>query len=689
MPYTSITDLHEDVFLHLLQKQKTKPNLYFTLRGAEDRKLKEGYWFDNFKESITFSFWDGYDQISHAARISISVTIEGQLHIYLNARDSEYYANIFSIISKQMGFSQYNIKKGSPEKQWQKRYNDTDWKVSLDKFIEDEIPKMGVYLELSQVGQTENIIKRIDKLVYETKYYNRIVAARKSFFANRERATREEELRLQNEREAQERERIRIETERKRVKVLKLKNISLKNIGHFNDISLDLSSRITVLIGENGSGKSTILRAITLGITGVEIFRPDDIEPTKWYLQDENITKWLKIVGTTGIEPSYSKEGEISLSYTIDEESFENKIVWQKEDKKKYAEVNNVFSGEEDSFKTLQEKKVADDKTETHLVNLVIVLPQGGGYRPATNHLKEEFYPDPYELLPMITHSATDKLRNLENWIELYDFRYKETEPREEKWLRAIKHLFEIISKITVEKEQQIQENGYQTQQVEFLRIVKDEKNKSRIVIKKGDSPDGIYFDMLSDGYNNLFYWVGTILSNLYRFSDYVQGKSDYEGYWSLPITEIPAMVIIDEIDTYLHPKWQRSILKVLVAEFPKLRFVVTTHSLAVISSLKKEKDGYQIYRAKKLNNQSNFEEITPQFGFSLNQTAADIMKDIDRDSEVFTLENSIENLIASNQFENAKQELERLNQQSVDYRRLKTKLETKKIIFDAQNRKI
>lgn len=686
MPYTSITDLHEDVFLHLLEKQKAKPDLYFTLRGAEDRKLKEGYWFDNFKESITFSFWDGFDQVSRAARISISVTIESELHIYLNARDSEGYANIFSIISKAMGFSQYNIKKGSPEKQWQKRYNDTDWKVSLNKFIEDEIPKMEVYLELSQVGQTENIIKRIDKLVYETKYYNRIVAARKSFFANRERATREEELRLQSEREAQERERIRIETERKRVKVLRLKNISLKNIGHFNDISLDLSSRITVLIGENGSGKSTILRAITLGITGVEIFRPDDIEPTKWYLQDENITKWLKIVGTTGIEPSYSKEGEISLFYTIDEESFENKIVWQKEDNNtKYAEVRDFFS--EDSFKTLQEKKGAENKTETHLVNLVIVLPQGGGYRPPVNVFQEKFYPDPYELLPMITHSATDKLLNLENWIELYDFRYKETEPREEKWLRAIEHLFEIISEITVDETQQIPENGQKTQQVEFLRIVKNEKNKSRIVIKKGDSPDGIYFDMLSDGYNNLFYWVGTILSNLYRFSDYVQGKSDYEGYWNLPITEIPAMVIIDEIDTYLHPKWQRSILKVLVAKFPKLRFVVTTHSLGVISSLKT--DDYQIYRAKKLNNQLNFEEIIPQFGFSLNQTAADIMKDIDRDIEIVTLENSIENLIASNQFENARQELEKLNQQSVDYRRLKTKLETKKIIFDAQNRKI
>jgi predicted ATP-binding protein involved in virulence len=52
---------------------------------------------------------------------------------------------------------------------------------------------------------------------------------------------------------------------------------------------------------------------------------------------------------------------------------------------------------------------------------------------------------------------------------------------------------------------------------------------------------------------------------------------------------EKPAIVIIDEIDTYLHPKWQRNILNVLAKTFVNTRFIVTTHSPLVANHLEVE----------------------------------------------------------------------------------------------------
>jgi predicted ATP-binding protein involved in virulence len=47
----------------------------------------------------------------------------------------------------------------------------------------------------------------------------------------------------------------------------------------------------------------------------------------------------------------------------------------------------------------------------------------------------------------------------------------------------------------------------------------------------------------------------------------------------------VEGVVLIDEIDLHLHPKWQRVVLKGLKETFPKLQFIVTTHSPQVLSS--------------------------------------------------------------------------------------------------------
>lgn len=52
------------------------------------------------------------------------------------------------------------------------------------------------------------------------------------------------------------------------------------------------------------------------------------------------------------------------------------------------------------------------------------------------------------------------------------------------------------------------------------------------------------------------------------------------------PAAEAEAVVLIDEIDLHLHPRWQRDVIHNLIAAFPRCQFIATTHSPQVISEV-------------------------------------------------------------------------------------------------------
>ena len=54
-------------------------------------------------------------------------------------------------------------------------------------------------------------------------------------------------------------------------------------------------------------------------------------------------------------------------------------------------------------------------------------------------------------------------------------------------------------------------------------------------------------------------------------------------------IDEAAGIVMIDELDLHLHPKWQRHVVNDLKTAFPNLQFVVTTHSPFIVQSLKSD----------------------------------------------------------------------------------------------------
>ena len=51
-------------------------------------------------------------------------------------------------------------------------------------------------------------------------------------------------------------------------------------------------------------------------------------------------------------------------------------------------------------------------------------------------------------------------------------------------------------------------------------------------------------------------------------------------------LQQTPGMVLVDEIDVHLHPRWQRRVVRDLKEAFPRIQFVCTSHSPFVIQSL-------------------------------------------------------------------------------------------------------
>lgn len=87
-------------------------------------------------------------------------------------------------------------------------------------------------------------------------------------------------------------------------------------------------------------------------------------------------------------------------------------------------------------------------------------------------------------------------------------------------------------------------------------------------------------FWQLSDGYRNL---VGIVADLAWRML-MLNPHLGHDG-----LTGLGGLVLIDEVDLHLHPGWQRRVLTGLTAAFPKVQFIVTTHSPQVLASAKRE----------------------------------------------------------------------------------------------------
>jgi predicted ATP-binding protein involved in virulence len=105
-------------------------------------------------------------------------------------------------------------------------------------------------------------------------------------------------------------------------------------------------------------------------------------------------------------------------------------------------------------------------------------------------------------------------------------------------------------------------------------------------------------------------------------------------------------VVLIDEIDLHLHPKWQREIVGNLPDAFPKLQFIATTHSPQVIGEV--EHDRIQV-----MGHDAVFSP-THSFGVDSSRVLEEIMDAAPRSPEVQTLLDNLSKVVADKKLEEA-----------------------------------
>lgn len=107
-----------------------------------------------------------------------------------------------------------------------------------------------------------------------------------------------------------------------------------------------------------------------------------------------------------------------------------------------------------------------------------------------------------------------------------------------------------------------------------------DPKREELLITFENDDPQP--FGLLSDGQRCILALVADIAQKAVKLNPYL-GEN--------VLNEIEGVVLIDELDLHLHPRWQRHIIEDLRSVFPKIQFICTTHSPFLIQSLRSSEE--------------------------------------------------------------------------------------------------
>lgn len=344
-----------------------------------------------------------------------------------------------------------------------------------------------------------------------------------------------------------------------------IKKLHIENFTQFSDLTVELSSDVTIFIGNNGAGKTSLLRALAILLSWL-IARIEREKGSGSPILDsdiENNAKYSKIT---------VEVGELSNSQ---ETLFQWRLVKQRKGFKseQSSELKNVTRLADRYRNRLSQ----DNKSSLPLI----------AYYPVERGVLD--IP-----LKIKTHHRFNQLDGYDNALtQGVDFRrffewFRECEDAEnETNLAAMQLILESIQKAPKDEHQQKLPQLPDDKQLTavrhaiaafmsgFSKLRVQRKPRLRMTVEKhGKTLD---VAQLSQGEKSLMALVGDIARRLAMMNPDLENPLHGDG-----------IVLIDEIDLHLHPQWQRGIIRRLRETFPNCQFLLTTHSPLVISDAKK-----------------------------------------------------------------------------------------------------
>ncbi|MCT8163474.1 MULTISPECIES: AAA family ATPase [unclassified Pseudomonas] len=341
---------------------------------------------------------------------------------------------------------------------------------------------------------------------------------------------------------------------------MKVSQLRLINFRGISDLSVDFTERTTAFVGVNGVGKSTVLDALAIGLSQL-----------MWRIA--GTAQKARPIATDDIRAG-ADFARVELTVILDDKPVRWAVVTNQKKgvysdplrKSELDALNEYVSGQ-------HERWVAEGVDDRPLAvfydvnRAVLDVPMR--VREKLSHDAKEIYQD------ALDHGGADFKRffiwfrnfeDAENEVRIDDpdFRYYGLEA-------ARKAILEFT--------------GF-----EGVRVRR--KPKMRMTVRKRGGEFNVL--QLSDGERNMLALVGDMARRLSVLNPALSNPNQGAG-----------IVIIDEVDLHLHPRWQREVVKKLESTFPNCQFFISTHSPQVIGELAPEsvmllKDGRLLGHARR-----------------------------------------------------------------------------------------
>lgn len=349
-----------------------------------------------------------------------------------------------------------------------------------------------------------------------------------------------------------------------------IERLHIRNLKLLRDFTLDFTTtdgkpRLwTVIIGPNGTAKTSILQAIALAAAG-SLQANGLAKPVVGHLVDRRGggRKSMEIV----VDFRFSERGSRGVLHPLlgrDLKSSERlrSTVTLKSKQSTLLGASEYYDGEIPLALAKTSRLSPLDDARANNRPLWFVAGYGVG----------RFLPEPQSRPPLVQPSIERLEPLFRNTTGLTSLGFLDHLPREKRrafakvlrdTLIGVDELVPALTGIELAGRGGVSESG---------SLI----DRERFQLKIGRQSYKLPAVALSHGYQSVLAWIADLIGHvMWEASDAIEA-ADIEG-----------LVLIDEIDLYLHPQWQAGLIAALRRTFPKVQFIATTHSPVVLSSLR------------------------------------------------------------------------------------------------------
>jgi predicted ATP-binding protein involved in virulence len=305
-------------------------------------------------------------------------------------------------------------------------------------------------------------------------------------------------------------------------------SLELRGINCFKDNQiLDLFdgngnySPWTIILGDNGTGKTTLLRIIDRMQLQENIIRKNEYD-------DQILFEPLLVKLRTRFKDN------LFIQLTI-----------KNNQKKETISVN--FNDGIISYTGLKEANV-------------FLISYGASRRMSKNPNLSSLLKDDLKHTTLFDESL--ELINVEEW---YLQKYLSVTTSKNEVQKQLQKQLDLIKSLLIDFLPDVHDLG--------LKEIKNLNEKTALEVKINEN-EWIYLRELSFGYQTITALLVDIASKM--MEQYPQSEN--------PLSE-PVIILIDEIDLHLHPKWQRTVIDKFSHHFPKAQYIVTAHSPLIVQA--------------------------------------------------------------------------------------------------------